>query len=166
MQKQLRQKPKHCGHGTKTIFIIFAAIALIAIVNSLSGGGSDSSSGGSQPTNEPAISTTEAAAPAETEATSETTSQKNAVRAAENYLSVAPFSRTGLIKQLEFEGYSTEDATYGVDAQGADWNEQAAKSGENYLAISPFSREGLIEQLEFEGYTTEEAEYGATANGL
>ncbi len=70
-----------------------------------------------------------------------------------------------MIKQLEFEKYSTEDATYGVDAQGADWNVQAAKSAKSYLAFSSFSRDSLIAQLEFEGFTSEQAIYGVTANG-
>ena len=75
------------------------------------------------------------------------------------------FSRSGLIKQLEFEGFSTEDATYGVDAQNADWNEQAVKVAKNYLDSMAFSREGLIEQLEFDGFSTAEAEFGAKGNG-
>lgn len=44
-----------------------------------------------------------------------TVSQQNAIRHAENYISTMPFSKTGLIEQLEYEGYSTEDATYAVD---------------------------------------------------
>ena len=35
------------------------------------------------------------------------------------------FSRKGLIEQLEYEGFSNDDATYAVDHCGADWNEQA-----------------------------------------
>ena len=100
------------------------------------------------------------------ESMDETTGQKNAVRSAENYLDTAPFSKKGLIKQLEFEDYSTEDATYAVDAITVDWNEQAAKSAKNYLDISPFSRSGLFKQLEFEGYTTEEATFGVDQAGL
>ena len=80
--------------------------------------------------------------------------------------SYSSFSRTGLIGQLQYEGFSLDDATYGTDAQNADWNEQAGKSGESYLEISAFSRSGLIDQLEFEGYTSEQAAYGADANGL
>lgn len=76
------------------------------------------------------------------------------------------FSRTGLIEQLEFEGFSPEDATYGVDAQNADWMEQAARSAANYLEMMPFSRSGLIDQLLFEGFTQEQAEYGVSATGL
>ena len=95
-----------------------------------------------------------------------TVSQKNAVRAAENYLRVGPFSESGLIEQLEFEGYSTEDATYAVQNIDVDYNEQAQKSAENYLEISPFSRSGLIEQLIFEGYTQAQAEFGVNSVGL
>jgi colicin import membrane protein len=95
-----------------------------------------------------------------------TVSQRNAVRAAENYLRVGPFSESGLIKQLEFEGYSTEDATYAVQNIDVDYNEQAQKSAENYLEISPFSRDGLIQQLEFEGYTSAQAEFGVNSVGL
>ena len=149
----------------KPIFIILAVVIALFAFNAVSGGDSETASTETPSATQPSAPA-ESAAPAETQAAEETASQANAVRAAENYLSFSPFSRDGLIKQLEFEGYSTEDATYGVDAQSADWNEQAAKSAENYLEISPFSREGMIEQLEFEGYTTAEAEYGATANGL
>lgn len=99
-------------------------------------------------------------------AAAQTAGQKNAARAAENYLSFAPFSRSGLIEQLEFEGYSTADATHGVDSQNADWNAQAAKAAQNYLDMTAFSRSGLIEQLEFEGYTREQATYGADQAGL
>ena len=96
----------------------------------------------------------------------ETVSQSNAKKAAKNYLSFMAFSRTGLIKQLEFENYSTADATYGVDAQNADWNAQAAKSAKAYLKLMPFSRTSLIDQLVFEGFTQAQAEYGVSTTGL
>jgi hypothetical protein len=76
------------------------------------------------------------------------------------------FSRSGLIEQLEYEGYSLADATYGVDGQMADWNAQAAKSAESYLEFMSFSRSGLIDQLMFEGYSQAEAEYGVSTTGL
>lgn len=87
--------------------------------------------------------------------------EKNALRAAENYLSVMPFSYTGLIEQLEFEGYSHSEAVYAADNCGADWYEQAVKAAKNYLEIMAFSRTRLIEQLEYEGYTHDQAVYGA-----
>nr|DAI02553.1 MAG TPA: Host cell surface-exposed lipoprotein [Caudoviricetes sp.] len=95
-----------------------------------------------------------------------TMGQRNALRAAKNYLSAGMgFSYSGLESQLEFEGYSTEDATYAVDHCGADWNEQAAIRAKNYINSMSFSRSGLIEQLEFEGFSQGQAEYGATAVG-
>ena len=96
----------------------------------------------------------------------ETVSQANAVESAESYLRFSSFSRTGLIEQLEVEGYSNSDATYAVDKLNPDWFEQAAKSAESYLDFGSFSRQGLIDQLRFEGFTAEEAIYGVNAVGL
>lgn len=101
----------------------------------------------------------------ETDAVEMTMGERNALAKADVYFSTAAFSYTGIIEQLEFEGFTTEEATFAADHCGADWNEQAAKKAEAYLDISSFSREGLIEQLEFDGFTTEQAEYGATAVG-
>jgi hypothetical protein len=96
----------------------------------------------------------------------ETKAQENARESAESYLDLSAHSRSGLIKQLKFEGFSEKDATYGVDAQHADWKKQAAASAEAYLDMSAFSRSGLIQQLMFEGYTREQATYGANKIGL
>jgi hypothetical protein len=71
-----------------------------------------------------------------------------------------------LIEQLEYEKFSTADATYGVDAQNADWNAQAARSAKEYLAYSSFSRLSLIDQLVYEGFTQAQAEYGVSTTGL
>lgn len=97
---------------------------------------------------------------------SESVSQGNARQKADSYLDMMAFSRSGLIEQLEFEGFPTGDATYGVDAQHADWNEQAAKKAASYLEMMSFSRSGLVEQLVFEGFTPAEAEYGVSTTGL
>lgn len=96
---------------------------------------------------------------------SPTTGEKNALRSAREYLNFSAFSYTGLINQLEYEGYSTEEATYAADNCNANWNEQAAKSAKEYLDMSSFSRQELINQLIYEGYTQEQAEYGVTQNG-
>ena len=96
----------------------------------------------------------------------ESLAQSNAVKAAENYLSFTAFSKSGLIKQLEFEGYSNADASYAVGQISVDWNEQAFKSGENYLSFTSFSRSGLIDQLKFEGYSNEQATYAVDKIGL
>ena len=68
--------------------------------------------------------------------------------------------------QLEYEGFSTEDATWGVDRVSVDWNEQAAKSAKSYLEYTSFSRSGLVDQLLYEGYTAKQAEYGVSQTGL
>jgi hypothetical protein len=95
-------------------------------------------------------------------------SQQNAVRKAEDYLDYTAFSRSGLINQLvEFEGFSTQDATFAVDSITVDWNEQAVKKAKDYLDYTAFSRSGLINQLvEFEGFTPAQAQYGVAATGL
>ena len=43
---------------------------------------------------------------------------KQAAKAAQNYLDMSSFSRSGLIEQLEYEGYTTKQATYGVNTTG------------------------------------------------
>mgnify|MGYP004482168685 CR=1 FL=1 len=90
-----------------------------------------------------------------------TAGQRNALASALSYLKYMPFSYTGLIEQLEYEKFSTEDATYAADHCGADWNEQAAKCAESYLSHMSFSYDGLVEQLEYEGFTHDQAVYGA-----
>lgn len=93
-------------------------------------------------------------------------SRQNAVSSAGSYLEFSGFSRKGLIKQLEFENYSTADATYAADHVGADWSEQAAKSAKSYMSFTSFSRQGLIDQLKFEGFTAAQAKHGADSVGL
>ena len=90
---------------------------------------------------------------------------KNAVKKAKSYLNFTAFSYTGLIKQLEYEGFTHDEAVYGADNSGADWNEQAYQKALSYLDFMAFSREGLIDQLEYEGFTEEEIEYAITKIG-
>ena len=104
--------------------------------------------------------------PTEAPTPSETIGQENARESAENYLNSMSFSRSGLIEQLKFEGFSQADAEYGTDSMKADWNEQAALSAQNYLDSMSFSRSGLIDQLVFEGFSQAEAEYGVNAVGF
>jgi len=97
---------------------------------------------------------------------SETISQKNAVKLAKSYLDYSGFSHDRLVAQLEYEQFSYADAVYGVDNSGANWNEQAARVAQSYMEYSAFSRGSLIEQLKYEKFTQEQAEYGADAVGL
>lgn len=94
-----------------------------------------------------------------------TMGEKNALGKAKEYLDVIAFSYSGLIEQLEYNGFSKEEATYGADNCGADWNEQAAKKAAEYLNVMSFSKSGLIEQLEYNGFTHDQAVYGVEAVG-
>lgn len=108
---------------------------------------------------------------APTWANSLTGPQKNAVRSAQQYISIQGFSRNGLIEQLSSDygdGYNVSDATVAVDSMNIDWNKQAVKSAKQYLSIQGFSCKGLIEQLSSshgDKYTPSQATYGAKQAG-
>lgn len=97
--------------------------------------------------------------------------QRHAVRAAENYLRMMPFSRDGLIDQLSSpfgDQFDVRDATVAVDSLTVDWNAQAVRAAEQYLRMMGFSCRGLIEQLSMdvgEQFTRAQAEYGARQAG-
>lgn len=101
----------------------------------------------------------------QTESYSISLGERNALRQAKSYLSITAFSKQGLIDQLIFEGYSTQEAEYGANNCGVDWFDQARKKANEYLKIMPFSKQGLIDQLEFEKFTHEQAVYGVEAVG-
>lgn len=96
--------------------------------------------------------------PAETQMT---TSQEQAVRAAESYIDTMPFSKRGLIDQLVYDQHSEADATFAVNHIDVDWNEQAVKAAQGYLDIMPFSQGDLVDQLKHDGFTQAQAEHGA-----
>jgi Host cell surface-exposed lipoprotein len=93
-------------------------------------------------------------------------SQENAAGKAQEYLRVDNFSRKGLIKQLEYDHFSADDAEYAVAAVTVDWNQQAAGKAKKYLDMESFSHDGLVTQLEYDGFTSSQAEYGVNAVGL
>jgi Host cell surface-exposed lipoprotein len=154
-RRRNREKARHGAPPSNQFGVVIAcAVVLFAVIGAIAAGcGGDKSAG----------PTTTAAAQAPEDATAEseneTAGQKNARESAESYLENQAFSRSGLIKQLKYEGYSLADATYAVDAVTANWNEQAAKSAETYLVNQAFSRSGLIKQLKYEGYTPAQAAY-------
>lgn len=92
-----------------------------------------------------------------------TVSQRNAVDKAESYLEYSAFSETGLVDQLEYEGFSTEDAQFAVTYVAPDWMAQAVAKAESYMEYSSFSQAGLADQLEYEGFTPEQAAHGAAS---
>jgi hypothetical protein len=91
-----------------------------------------------------------------------TASQRNAIAKAQDYLNYTAFSRSGLIDQLVFEGFTKTVSTFAVDSLRVDWNEQSYLKAQDYLAYTSFSLPSLIDQLVFEGFTNAQAKYGAT----
>lgn len=94
-----------------------------------------------------------------------TLGEQNALSRAITYINYTHFSWSSLKSQLEYEGYSSSEAEYGVNNCGADWNEQAAGKARDYLNYSAFSREGLRSQLEYEGFTDSQIDYALSAVG-
>lgn len=104
-----------------------------------------------------------------------TIGQQNALKSAQDYLSVMPFSRAGLIQQLTSEygsGFALEDAEFAVatleQTGKVDWNAEAAEAAQSYLDLMSFSRDGLFEQLTSTygaGFTAEQANAGLAAVG-
>lgn len=90
---------------------------------------------------------------------------RNALRSAENYLRMMPFSKAGLFEQLTSsygDDYPEEAAQYAVDNVDTDWNANALKAAENYLDLMPMSDSELYDQLVSEygdKYTPEQAQY-------
>lgn len=119
-----------------------------------------------QTNDEVPITTTDTQTSENTAESSVTRGAQNALSAACDYLKYMPMSYSSLIEELEFEGYSNEEAVYAADNCGADWDEQAVKCAEDYADIMEGSRSNLIEQLEYEGFTSEQAEYAADAIGF
>lgn len=178
----------NCGAGNQNggkkagkFILVFAAIVVLMAIAAIIGGKDDAPQTADVPSDPPQITQTlneqtagvtvstapsvsqSQPAAAEDDTAGETLGQKNARRAAENYLSVMNFSASGLAEQLQFEGYSESDAAYAVAKCGADWNEQALGKALTYLATMPFSASGLQNQLTFEGFTADQAQY-AVAN--
>lgn len=101
-----------------------------------------------------------------------TVSQKNAIRAANNYINSSGFSKAGLIKQLSSEygdGFTKTDAEFAVSHIKVDWNKEAVESAKQYMDMTGFSRKGLISQLSSpygSQYTLEQATQAADKVGL
>ena len=166
MLGNLRTRWLNAKPRTRVIIAALGVVFALCTLGQLAG--NDNAAAPATPAAAPAVSlattTTDATPTNDTPAL--TVAQQNATEAARRYLNVTPFSRSGLIGQLGYEGYSEADATLAVDSLGVDWTAQADRKAAQYLAMTPFSRSGLIEQLMFEGFSREQAEHGASAVGL
>ena len=85
---------------------------------------------------------------------------EQAVTAAKSCLESFPYSRIELIESLITEGFTKDQAVYGVDNSGANWNEQAALAAKDSLDSYPSSKQELIEELEYSWFTPDQAVYG------
>lgn len=107
------------------------------------------------------ITTSTSTSTTTTNADGETRSQEYAVTMAKAYLSAIPYSRNGIIKQLEECDISYEDAVYGVDKCNEDWYKNARVSAEKHLNFSNYSYSQLVDKLvSYDEFTLDEATYG------
>ena len=90
-------------------------------------------------------------------------SNNYAARKAQQYLDYTPMSCSGLMKQLEFDGFTSSQAKYGAQQSDAcsGTDIYAARKARQYLEYTPMSCSGLIKQLEFDGFTSSQAQNGA-----
>ena len=103
---------------------VWAWIVIVLVIGGAASGGSPSKETSNQtPTEESTpVKATDApttdAPTTQAPAPSETIGQENARESAQDYLNYSAFSRSGLIDQLLYEGFSRAEAEYGVNAVG------------------------------------------------
>ena len=103
---------------------VWAWIVIVLVIGGAASGGSPSKeTSNPTPTEESTpVKATDApttdAPTTQAPAPSETIGQENARESAQSYLNYSAFSRSGLIDQLLFEGFSRAEAEYGVNAVG------------------------------------------------
>ena len=95
-----------------------------------------------------------------------TENQQKALDKANEYVDTLPLSHDGLIKQLEYDGYTTDVATYAADNCSANWNKEAKEMAEQYMDSTTYTYKDMVQQLETEGFTKDQAKFGAKAVGL
>lgn len=88
-----------------------------------------------------------------------TIGEKNCLSDALNYLNLMGYSKSGLIKQLEFDEYSETEIEYALARCGADWNEEALQLAYGYTSAMSMSKTALQEQLIYEGFEESEINY-------
>lgn len=152
-------------------------VLVIAMATAVGGGGDDGDTvakdnTSSQESKSSDSGNKKAAAPKEKSEPEMTPSQENALKSAQNYIDIMPFSKEGLIQQLSSsagDGYSKADATFAANKVDADWNAEALEAAEGYQELMPMSRDGLIQQLTSSAgdkFTREQAVYAVDKLGL
>ena len=95
-----------------------------------------------------------------------TENQQKALDKANEYVNTLALSHDGLVKQLEYDGYSTDVATYAADNCDTNWNKEAKEMAEQYMESTTYTYKAMVQQLQAEGFTKDQAEFGAKAAGL
>lgn len=119
-----------------------------------------------------AVATATTVAPSTGSTSNLTPSEQQAVDSAKQYLQTSPFSKQGLINQLDSsagDGFSTHDATVAVNSLSVNWNAEAAADAKQYLQTSSFSCQALVQQLSSSAgsqFTAAQARYGAVRSGI
>lgn len=86
---------------------------------------------------------------------------------AQRWVERGGYSRQWIINNLLNAGFTYEEAIYGVDNCGADWNEQAVRKAIEVLSELPRSRQHLINWLiQPELFTSDQAVYAADHCGV
>lgn len=149
--------PKKKRLGLKIAGGVVGAVLALAMVNAVTGNGSDTDSSSTNaaeaPAEDPGADEPDAE-PAQEDLSDLTVSQENAVKSAESYLATSHFSKKGLTQQLSSEygeNFSKADAAFAVkyleDAGAVDWNVEAIEAATSYVETGHFSEKGLIGQL-------------------
>lgn len=160
-------KEKNTSKIIRYLIVAFLSVLVIGVVwVSMNQSNASPSIESASPTPTETVTVSPTPAPKASEPISTTVSRENALRSAENYVDTIPLSKKGLVKQLEFEGFSEEDSVWASENIVVDWNLQAVRTAKSYIESAPFSRKSLVKQLESEGFTNEEANHAATEVGL
>jgi hypothetical protein len=115
------------------------------------------------------VATQPAAAPASSAPASMTSSEQQAVDAAQGYLQLGSgFSAYSLLNQLTSSagnGFSQSDAQFAINDLSPDWDAQAVDAAKGYLELGGFSSTGLAQQLTStagNGFTAAQADYAVS----
>ena len=73
-----------------------------------------------------------------------TENQQKALDKANEYVDTLPLSREGLIKQLEYDGYTTDVATYAADNCSTNWNKEAKEMAEQYMDSTTYTYKDMV----------------------
>jgi hypothetical protein len=161
--QQQKSGPGFLGRLARAVLGLILLFVALSVLGGLLRPGSGNGAGAPEATPRGVTSTQRPAATVRPASTVDALSplQRNALEKAQEYLDYTAFSASGLVAQLEYEGFEKAVSQEAVASLDVDWKEQAYQKALEYLDYTSFSLSGLIDQLEYEGFTAAEAKYGA-----